>query len=136
MNNKQIIGYVPGVFDLFHSGHINLIRRAKKMCDRLIIGVHTDKFVENYKRKPKQSQKIRLDNIIKYFNLSQNDVILVGGCHNDIVKKYKINKFIHGNDWEINSYKKQIRYYEDGLDKLGVSVDIIPYTKGISTMIF
>ena len=47
------IGYAVGVFDLFHYGHQNLILESIKRCDKIIVGVHTDKFVESYKRKPK-----------------------------------------------------------------------------------
>ncbi|KAJ3435870.1 spectrin beta chain [Anaeramoeba flamelloides] len=133
-NEKDVVvGYVPGVFDLFHTGHKSFLSKAHTLCDRLIVGVHTDKFVTEYKRKPVHSQDTRKQNIMKNMNYKDEDIIFVGNVHLDAVKKYKVNKFIHGNDWEISSYKKQIRYYEDGLDKMGVTVEIVPYTRGIST---
>ncbi|KAJ6243455.1 spectrin beta chain [Anaeramoeba flamelloides] len=131
--NDVVVGYVPGVFDLFHTGHKTFLNKAHSLCDRLIVGVHTDQFVTAYKRKPHHDQNTRKQNISKNMNYREEDIIFVGNVHLDVVKKYKVNKFIHGNDWEINSYKKQIRYYEDGLDKMGVTVEIVPYTKGIST---
>lgn len=129
----SIVGYLPGVFDLMHSGHISLLKRAQKMCDRLIIGVHTDEFVESYKRKPQQNQEIRKQQLIQKMNFEESQLVLVGGVHLEVIKQYKVNKIIHGDDWEIESYKKQIRYYEDKLDEMQVEICIISYTKGIST---
>ena len=89
---NKIVGYIPGVFDIFHSGHINLITNAMQMCDTIIIGVHTDKFTEKYKRKPKQNEQQRMKSIIDVFNLPIENVILVGESHRNVIIQYKINK--------------------------------------------
>lgn len=127
------IGYCPGVFDLFHSGHKNLLIKCSNLCDKLIVGVHFDNFVESYKRRPIDNQEIRKNNIIKYLKIPENNIIMIGGYHKDVIIKYKITKIFHGNDWEINSYKKQIGYYRDGLDKLRIKIELLRYTNGIST---
>lgn len=125
------VGYVVGVFDKYHYGHRFLLERCKKMCNILVVGVHTDEFVESYKRKPSDNENIRKNNI-KKTNLASH-IVIIDNDHSSVIKKYNITKMFHGDDWEINSYKRQIRYYEDKLDKLGVELILLPYTKGIST---
>ena len=56
--------YTYGVYDLFHIGHINLFKRIKENCDKLIVGVHNDEQVMTYKKKPIISYDDRLE-IIK-----------------------------------------------------------------------
>ena len=105
------IGYCPGVFDVFHSGHKNLLLKCSNLCDKLIVGIHNDEFVESYKRKPIDNQETRRNNIINYLKIPKENVVIVGGYHKDIIIKFKINKLFHGDDWEINSYKKQIQKF-------------------------
>lgn len=132
-NEKEIVGYVVGVFDKYHHGHRFLLERSKNLCDILIIGVHTDEFVKSYKRIPCDNENKRKDNLVK--SGLAKEIVIIGDDHGSLIRKYNVTKMFHGDDWEINSYKKQIKYYEDGLDKLGVELILLPYTKGISTTI-
>ena len=66
---KKIIGYTTGVFDMFHIGHLNILKRAKEQCDYLIVGVSTDEVVEEYKKKTpiiKFEERIAIVEAIKY----------------------------------------------------------------------
>ena len=48
---KYKIGYTDGVYDLFHTGHLNMIETAKSQCEHLIVGIHGDDVVEGYKHR-------------------------------------------------------------------------------------
>lgn len=127
------VGYLPGVFDLLHCGHINIISKTIENCDLTVIGIHTDDFVTNYKRRPIQTQNERLEAVQNYFGSKVYALEIVGSNHLEVIKKYNVTSIFHGTDWELASYKKQIRYYEDGLDKLNITIELIPYTQGISS---
>lgn len=128
-----IIGYVVGVFDCFHSGHINIISKSMLMCDTLIIGVHSDEFAMSYKRKPQDNEDVRRQKIIEYFKYNPEHVVTIDDNHIRLIKQFNITKIFHGDDWEMESYKKQIKYEEHKMGELGVEIALIPYTKGIST---
>jgi HAD superfamily hydrolase (TIGR01450 family) len=127
------VGYLPGVFDLLHCGHINIISKTIEKCDLTVIGIHTDEFVTNYKRRPIQTQYERFKAVQNYFGSKVYALEIVGSNHLEVIKKYNITHIFHGTDWELESYKKQIRYYEDGLDELNITIELIPYTQGISS---
>ena len=127
------IGYLPGVFDLLHHGHINIINKTIEACDVTVIGIHTDEFVAHYKRRPIQTEKERLEAVQNYFGSRICALEIIGSNHLGVIQKHGITHIFHGTDWELASYKKQIRYYEDGLDKLNITIELIPYTDGIST---
>ena len=124
------IGYLPGVFDLFHICHKNIIDKALQHCDILVIGVHTDEFVTEYKRRPIQSDQERLNTIAQIYGRINIHYEIVGKFHLELITKYAVTHVFHGSDWELESYKRQIRYYED---KLNVEIMILPYTDSIST---
>ena len=57
----QKIVYVIGVFDLFHSGHVRLLQRAKALGDKLIVAINGDEMVAQYKRRPYLNEEERLE---------------------------------------------------------------------------
>ena len=124
------IGYTDGVYDLFHIGHLNMIQTAKKQCDYLIVGVHGDDVVEEYKhRRPiiNEEDRRRIVESVKgvdkaVINRFRDKLKLWEMHHFDVV-------FI-GDDWKGTERWKN---FERILGEKGVDVVYVPYTKGIST---
>lgn len=132
-NNKMIIGYTTGVFDLFHIGHLNILKRAKERCDYLIVGVSTDKVVSDNKGKPPvitfRDRKTIVESI-KYVDevVPQTDYTVFGKV--EAVKRLKADILFVGSDWQNTDKWKAI---ENELKKIGCSVVYLPRTEGVSS---
>ena len=127
----MVIGYAAGVFDLFHIGHLNLLRNASSMCDRLVVGVSTDELV-SYKFKkaviPFQ-ERLEIVRSIEYVDavIPQENMDKM-----EIWKKLKFDIMFVGDDWyESDKWEK----FESDFTKVGVKVIYFPYTKGTSSTI-
>lgn len=125
----MIIGYTTGVFDLFHIGHVNVLRNAKAMCDKLIVGVTVDELV---KYKGKRSvipfhERIEVVRACQYTDVvvPQYDMDKVAA-----VKKYQANYIFVGDDWH-NSDKWND--FEKQLAEEGCQVIYFPYSQGTSS---
>lgn len=119
---KRVITY--GTFDLFHYGHVNLLKRAKALGDYLIVALSTDEFNEIKGKK-------------SYFNYNERkqivescryvDLVIPETCWEqklDDIHKYKVDTFVIGDDWEGKF---------DYLKKEGIEVIYLPRTEGISS---
>lgn len=125
----MIIGYTAGVFDLFHIGHLNLLRNAKGMCDKLIVGVSTDELVKYKGKSPviPFSDRIEIIRNLRCVDaaVAQEDMDKLEMC-----KKLKANVMFVGDDW-YNSEKWQ--EYERQFAEAGIEIVYFPYTKNISS---
>lgn len=131
--NQMIIGYTAGVYDMFHIGHLNVIRSAKEKCDFLIVGVSTDEVVEQNKNKKPIipfAERVAIVEAIKYVDkvIPQTRYDIEGKI--EIVKKNNINVMFVGSDWQGTEKWNKI---EKELDKLGCKVIYLPHTDGISS---
>jgi glycerol-3-phosphate cytidylyltransferase len=130
MKNNSIIGYTSGVFDLFHVGHLNILKNARSLCDKLIVGVSTDELVELYKKKTpiiKFSERIEIVRSIKFV-----DAVIAQDTMDkyEIWRKLKFNTMVVGDDW----YKtEKWRSIEKNLKDCNVRVVYFPHTKGTSS---
>lgn len=129
MSKKKIIGYTTGVYDLFHIGHLNLLRNAKGMCDTLVVGVTVDELVQ-YKGKNAVipfEERLQIVQAIQYVDVAipQRDMDKVSMC-----KKLKADYLFVGDDWyNTEKWKK----YENELKKIGTEVIYFPYTTHTSS---
>ena len=125
----MMIGYTSGVFDLFHIGHLNLLKNAKGMCDKLVVGVTTDNLSLYKGKKPliPFEDRIEIVRSIKYVDsvVPQDTMDKATMC-----KKLKASMLFVGDDW-YNTPKWEA--VERELGELGVKVVYFPYTKGVSS---
>ena len=128
--NKFILGFTTGVYDLFHIGHLNLLRSAKSLCDKLIVGVSTDELVQKNKNKlpviPFNERREIIQNI-KYV-----DAVIAQDDDDKFIfwEKLKFDILFVGDDWyRSNKWKN----YEKKFKKQDVKVIYFPYTQGTSS---
>lgn len=124
--------YVIGVFDLFHRGHVEFLKKARALGEKLIVAVNGDEMVTSYKRRPIYSEADRLE-ILKSCKFVDEAFIIEGYDNKEFIEKYNIDAIVHGNDWEVNSYMQQIRVTKEYLEKRNVQLVLVPYTEGVST---
>lgn len=126
----MVIGYTTGVYDMFHIGHLNIIRRAKEQCDYLIVGVSTDELVKSEKNKTPviaYEERAEIVAALRYVDqvVPQEDKNKFGAW-----KKYHFDKMFVGSDWQgtpqWNEFERQFKPY-------GVEIVYLPHTDGISS---
>ncbi len=125
----MIIGYTTGVFDLFHIGHLNMLKNARGLCDKLVVGVTVDELVQ-YKGKRALipfEDRIEIVRSCKYVDaaIPQYDMDKLSVC-----KKLGASYLFVGDDWYGTTKWKS---YEEELEKEGIKVVYFPYTKGVSS---
>ncbi|MDR1536662.1 MAG: adenylyltransferase/cytidyltransferase family protein [Clostridiales bacterium] len=123
------IGYTTGVYDLFHIGHVNILRRAKEMCDYLIVGVSLDELV-SYKHKKHVisfEERIEIVRSVRYVDeaVAQADMDKLSAW-----ERLKFNVMFVGDDWKESDKWKE---YESQFKAVGVDVIYFPYTKNTSS---
>ena len=126
----MIIGYTSGVFDMFHIGHLNILRRAKEKCDYLIVGVSTDEVVQSYKNKTPiipYEQRAAIVAAIRYVD---EVVPQVSMDKLEFLKKRHFDIMFHGDEW-----KGTVLYnkYEKEFEKYGAKIVYREHTDGISS---
>ncbi|SER58146.1 SDR family NAD(P)-dependent oxidoreductase [Streptococcus gallolyticus] len=125
-NRKTKIGYLSGTFDLFHMGHLNLIKRAKEQCDYLIVGVHPNAAHKGKKAYISFEERLEIVQSIKYVDKAIESL----PEDNEVWNIYHYDKLFVGSDYKgTDRFKAYEKYFEDK----GVEIVYFPYTKGTSS---
>ena len=128
-NKELVIGYTAGVYDLFHMGHLNLLKNAKGLCDKLVVGVTVDELVK-YKGKTALipfAERAEIVRACRYVDLvvPQEDMDKIAMC-----KKIGATYLFVGDDWYGTDKWKD---YEEEAEACGIKIIYFPYTKSISS---
>ena len=127
---SMIIGYTTGVFDMFHIGHLNILRRAKEKCDYSIVGVSTDECVESYKHHTPMipyEQRAAIVEAIKYVDevVPQTTMDKL-----EFLKHRHFDVMFHGDEWKgTELYNK----YEQEFAQYSARIEYLSHTDGISS---
>lgn len=130
LSNKTV--YIIGVFDLYHRGHVELLKKAKDLGNKLIVAINSDKIVTDYKREPIFNEEDRLE-LVRSCKYVDEAFIIHDFDNKEYIKKLNIDIIVHGDDWDEAGYLKQIRVTKEFLAQHGVEMKFLPYTAGIST---
>lgn len=129
---SQII-YTGGTFDLFHSGHVNFLRRCSELGD-VYVALNTDEFVESYKGyRPIISYEDRKE-VLKSCRYVKDVVPNIGNQDSTIaIEMVEPSIIAIGSDWAKKDYYSQMGFTQDWLDRRGIGLVYFPYTENISS---
>ena len=124
------LGYTTGVFDMFHIGHLNILKRAREQCETLIVGVSTDELVMEYKHKSPIipfDERIEIVKAIRYA-----DIVVPQTSMNKMEawERFHFDALFHGSDWKGSDMYTRIT---EEFRKLSVDVVFLPHTQGVSS---
>ena len=99
---EKVIGYTQGTFDMFHIGHLNLIKNAKRHCDYLIVGVNADDLVESYKHKRPIIPLEERAEIVRAIKYVDEVIVTTTLDKKKVWEKIRFNEIYIGDDWKGN----------------------------------
>ena len=127
---KYKVGYVQGSFDMFHIGHLNLIKNAKSICDYLIVGVNSDELMKSFKHKTPiipEDERLEIIEAIRYVDEAH---IVTNRDKLETLDKFHYQALIMGDDWKGTDFYKKV---EQQLKEKNAEVVYFPYTKTTSS---
>ena len=126
----KVVGIAPGVFDVFHMGHLNILLRAKEHCDYLIVGVVTDERVEAVKGKTPMMPLDERRELVAALDLVDEVVEDDSVDKVEMWEKHHFDVIFKGDDWRGTPKGDQL---EAGMKAVGAEVVYFPYTQHVSS---
>ncbi|WP_424210602.1 adenylyltransferase/cytidyltransferase family protein [Streptomyces sp. BI20] len=126
---SHIIGYAPGVFDLFHIGHLNLLKSARAQCDHLVVGVLTDTAAEHKGHRPAVPLEERLE-IVRSMRYADTVVVDHSLDKMQAWQQVGFHRLFKGDDWQGTDLASR---WETDFATVGVDVVYLPYTGHVSS---
>lgn len=130
--SHPVVGYVPGVFDLFHIGHLNILRRAREHCDHLIAGVVVDDAVERmkgYRPIVPFEERLEIVRAITYVDAAVTDT---SRDKRVVWREHRFDVIFKGDDWKDTEKGHQL---EVEMAEVGATVHYFPYTPHTSSTV-
>jgi len=130
MDKKYKVGYTAGVFDLFHVGHLNILKRAKERCDYLMVAVSTDELVQSYKNKKPIIPYKERNAIVEAIKYVDEVVPQINRDKIAAYMQYHFDVMFVGDDWKGNEVFEEVNAF---MHEHGACVEYLPYTQNISS---
>lgn len=130
MKKPYTVGYTTGVFDMFHVGHLNILKKAKERCDYLIVGISTDELVESYKNKRPVVPFLERVQIVESIKYVDKVVIQEHREKYRAWEEIKFDKMFVGSDWKGSKLFSEL---ELEFNKVDVEIVYFDYTTGTSS---
>jgi glycerol-3-phosphate cytidylyltransferase len=131
------IVYTGGTFDLFHSGHVNLLKRCKDIAGldgKVVVSLNKNDFIEQYKGKPAVCSDLERSTVLMSCRYVDEVVFNVGGLDSKVAIELVNPDYIAiGSDWANKDYYSQMSFTQEWLDERNIGLIYIPYSKHISS---
>jgi glycerol-3-phosphate cytidylyltransferase len=125
LDGRGVVGYVPGAWDMFHIGHLNILKRAREHCEHLMVGVVTDDALEQMKgKRPIVPLEERLA-IVEAIGIVDEAVVDFSSNKLEVWERHNFDVLFKGDDWRGTEKGRRLEHDMAGV---GVAVYYLPYT--------
>lgn len=135
LNKPKLNVYTGGTFDLFHYGHVNLLRQCHEIANggRVTVALNTDEFSNSYKQPTVMTLAERTE-VVRACRYVDEVIVNVGGADSKpAILSVMPNVIVVGDDWASKDYHRQMGFSTEWLTRYNIQVAFVPYTTSIST---